>query len=305
MRLVNDEVRTPGLQLGDSNGKYKGIINFPTTYGFLLIRILVRSNTTADIDKVHCYQNGIFTKLVNKTSPPSQNPIAPPLTPSLLQTDNTTSAETQLLTLTARLLPYSPPELRSTLPNVTYNLALAGLSSGVYWPPPNVNLTTAAFFGAISVLTDLTSPSKRVDFGNNWTTFSYSISGNFGSEIAARAYIDANALGQLDPYEAIYPEYIGENFDASFNFTKGQAITFAFSGKPPVNGFWSLTAYNSANYLIPNPLNRYALGDRSNLTYPNGQLVYGFEGAASAGDGPFEILVQAADVPPPANWTSK
>ena len=39
---------------------------------------------------------------------------------------------------------------------------------------------------------------------------------------------------------------------------------------PPVNAFWSLTMYDAESYLVANAINRYALGDRSGLTYEHG-----------------------------------
>jgi len=61
--------------------------------------------------------------------------------------------------------------------------------------------------------------------------------------------------------------------------------------------------YNAAGFLIANPTNVYAVGDRSNLTYPDGSLVYGTEGSTS--DRSFQVLIQSAANPPPANWTKK
>jgi hypothetical protein len=54
--------------------------------------------------------------------------------------------------------------------------------------------------------------------------------------------------------------------------------------------------------VVSNPLNRYALSDRSNITYADGSFVYGGEGYANDS---FELPVQPADLEPPKNWTSK
>ena len=34
---------------------------------------------------------------------------------------------------------------------------------------------------------------------------------------------------------------------------------------PPVNAFWSLSIYDTAAYVIDNPIKRYAIGDRDKL----------------------------------------
>ena len=67
-----------------------------------------------------------------------------------------------------------------------------------------------------------------------------------------------------------------------------------------------MTIYGGDQYLINNTQNRYEVGDRSyQLTYPDGGLVYGPNSTNASTEGLFKVLMQPADVPPPANWTSK
>lgn len=68
-------------------------------------------------------------------------------------------------------------------------------------------------------------------------------------------------------------------------------------------GFWSLTMYNSQEFLVENQFDKYSVGDRSNITYPDGSMVYG-SGAVKR-DGMFQVLVQAGNMVPPRNWTNK
>jgi len=112
----------------------------------------------------------------------------------------------------------------------------------------------------------------------------------------------------LAAYEALYPTYRNSSSSTEyFVLEPNQSLLFTFSGKPPVTGFWSLTAYNTSGYLIPNDLDVYSLGDRSSLVYPSGNLIYGNSNASRSGEdeGEFQILMQPADVSPPSNWTSK
>jgi hypothetical protein len=57
---------------------------------------------------------------------------------------------------------------------------------------------------------------------------------------------------------------------------------------PPVDGFWSLTAYDQDGYFIPNALNRQLLGGRDKLL--------------ADADGAIELLIQAT--PPSAEKTA-
>jgi hypothetical protein len=87
--------------------------------------------------------------------------------------------------------------------------------------------------------------------------------GIYGTDYLDRALITAIGLGANRPQDAVYPTseadtdnkpYLGSN-KYVMHFDKGQM--------PPVNGFWSLTMYDSNFFFVPNPLNRYTLSARN------------------------------------------
>lgn len=97
--------------------------------------------------------------------------------------------------------------------------------------------------------------------------------GRYGTRYAYRAGWTFYGVGGNLVEDAVYPvaetEADGTPFDAAhryqLRFEKGQL--------PPVNAFWSVTMYDKDSYLVPNPLNRFALGDRSGMkTAPDGSL---------------------------------
>ncbi|MFK7979080.1 MAG: DUF1214 domain-containing protein, partial [Saprospiraceae bacterium] len=69
------------------------------------------------------------------------------------------------------------------------------------------------------------------------------------------------------PEDAIYPnctaDVNGDPLEASTDYQ----IHFDADELPPVNAFWSLTAYNADEFLVENELNRFAIGDRDDLIY--------------------------------------
>lgn len=137
--------------------------------------------------------------------------------------------------------------------------------------------------------------SSTIALSNNWTMIEPSSIGVYGGDYVARAYVGSHAYLALVVEEAIYLEQT-----QNFTLAADEAYILRFAGKPPLEdlGFWSLTMYNEEGYLVENTVDRYVLGDHSNLTYPSGGLVYG-----SDSDAAFEVLVQAGE--PPTKWTSK
>ena len=291
--------------------KYAGIVNLPTTYGTILIRFLVLQNTTSDLNIIQKYQNAsslteIPRKASHAPSPPNNASLAS-LAPngSLLGIDT----PEKLLDFASRFVLYNQPELASERQRVAGILGQAGIYSGSYTPPSGVNLTQAALIANASITADVTNPVNIRKQSNDWQISTEAYQGNFGSNYAGRASVAIAGYQQLPAQQVLYPGWRSTGFTSRFSLAPNQSLLWTFSGKPSVQaqgfGFWSVTVYGDDQYLIPNPIGRSEVSDRTwNLTYQGtNQTIYGPEANATR-NGPFQVLLQPADIPPPANWTS-
>ncbi|KAH6865265.1 hypothetical protein BKA58DRAFT_414006 [Alternaria rosae] len=160
------------------------------------------------------------------------------------------------------------------LAKIASKLGLAGIVDGVYSPPRTVNLAASTIAANVSI--SAAYSQNLIDVGNNWVIPKVRCQGIFGVQYGCRAYRALRGYLGLPLIKSI--------------------------------GFWSLTVYGADQYLVPNELGRYVIGDRSTqLKYENGCLVYADDGANPANEtahGRFQLLLQPADVPPPDNWTS-
>lgn len=114
---------------------------------------------------------------------------------------------------------------------------------------------------------------------------------NFGTDYATRAGVAMVGLGANLPADAVYPSTREDGQGEMLNGSHRYRLHFAANALPPAKAFWSITAYGADDFLIANPLNRYALGDRDKLRYN--------------ADGSLDIWVQAqvpTDPQQQANW---
>ncbi|MBK6613881.1 DUF1254 domain-containing protein [Ottowia sp.] len=89
--------------------------------------------------------------------------------------------------------------------------------------------------------------------------------GRYGDDLMLRAATAWKGLGALAADEAIYAV---TDYDDQGELLDGQRLYrlhFADGGQVPAGAFWSVTLYGEDRYLAPNPIGRYALGNRSPL----------------------------------------
>lgn len=104
------------------------------------------------------------------------------------------------------------------------------------------------------------------------------------AEIARGGYVN-------EPEESIYPAAITDSTGVMLDGQNRYRIRFAKGSLPPVDAFWSITAYDQrTGQLTENPLRRYAIGDRT-------------KGLKYGRDGSLDIILSATRPPEGnANW---
>jgi hypothetical protein len=74
------------------------------------------------------------------------------------------------------------------------------------------------------------------------------------------------ADGANRPHDAVYPTSLKDASDSAYDGANKYVIHFDKGQTPPAEGFWSITMYNSSYFFVANPINRYSISARQNLT---------------------------------------
>jgi hypothetical protein len=118
--------------------------------------------------------------------------------------------------------------------------------------------------------------------------------GLFGSDYRLRGATAFSGLGALPQAEAMYMGAVGDQ-GRLLTGAGPYRLRFENGRLPPVGAFWSLTLYGAAPdgqlYLVDNPLQRFAIGDRT-------------KGLRTNADGSLDIWIARADPGPDrrSNW---
>ena len=98
--------------------------------------------------------------------------------------------------------------------------------------------------------------------GGGWSGAPGNIA-RFGRDYPTRALVTDIGLGANTAEKALYPNTSVDSRGRRLHGRHVYELRFAPGQAPPVRAFWSLTLYDDQLLFYDNPLDRYALGDRS------------------------------------------
>jgi len=118
---------------------------------------------------------------------------------------------------------------------------------------------------------------------NGWNTlFGCGLPGNGIFTRAACARIFPGPVNV--PQEAMYWKTAADGSGHALSGARDYTLHFPPGGLPPNDAFWSLTMADARERFVPNPINRYSVGDRSGLAHnADGSVDIYLQNAAPAG----------------------
>ena len=155
-------------------------------------------------------------------------------------------------------------------PGLVFDPAVLGDGAGEHWQ---------AMIAALPA--ELTASSASFLIDNGAFRFMGGPIGRFGKEYDYRALVAVGGFGANPADAAVYMRAGTDDEGAELSGRYSYTLHFGPGELPPVmeNGFWSVTAYGDDDFLIDNPIDRYAVCDRTAF--------------ALNPDGSLDILVQA------------
>ena len=152
-------------------------------------------------------------------------------------------------------------------------------------PATREALTRAVTDGEAMVRSKTLTLGKRIDgWGINYG------GSQFGRDYLLRAAVAMDQIYVLPAAEALYPNARTDAAGQTLDGRKSYTLRFDKGQQPPVDAFWSATMYYAKGLMVANPIERYAIGDRT-------------RGLTTSPDGTLEIVMQH-DRPrdPKTNW---
>jgi hypothetical protein len=244
-------------------------IDAPTPYVIIVGR--TQTNGVSDYDAVHKIQDGYKITPLSKWGKEAQKPqitYDPTIdmkTPPLIQV-NSMSAST-FFTYAAEVMKKNPPHI--TDEPLVAQMKSIGIEPGKSFdfenldPATQMALEKAAVDGLEMINESIPVIGKVV---NGWSMNTNTM-GVYGNYYLKRAVIAMIGLLANLPEDAIFPQLLVDANGKDLNGNNSYLLHFNKSELPPTNAFWSVTMYDAQGFQVANELNRFAIGDRDNMTY--------------------------------------
>lgn len=265
----------------------------PTPVMWILGR--TQTNGPADYQAVHKAQDGYKLTPLSEWGKSYKPPLNALLNPSI---DAKTPPLTQvnamdgvtMLTRLADLMRRHPPHANDY--PMVFRLRALGIEPGKPFDAAKLapGLADTINRAAKDALADLPVAMRQSGkHVNGWNVATENI-GTYGTSYRQRAVIALGGLGANLPEDAIYPVAFVDQQGQPLNGANSYVLHFPKGKLPPADAFWSITMYDGDGFQVPNPINRFAIGDRDKLTFN--------------ADGSLDIYVQAESPGPDkeANW---
>lgn len=244
-------------------------IEAPTTYVWIIGR--TQTNGPEDYEEVNRIQDGFkITPLTQEGKQAAQAKFVADQTvdmetPPLIQVNSMPA--NQYFSYAAEVMKINQPHITDW--SQLQRLKRIGIAPGESFDfekaPAAVRAGLERAAPAALRLMKETAPSiARITNGWQVSTDTMGVYGNFYRK---RAIIAQIGLGANQPEDSIYPLNLYDADGQPVVGGKTYILHFDKGETPPVNAFWSLTMYDEQGFPTPNPLNRFAIGDRDNLKF--------------------------------------
>lgn len=305
--MWSDVIAVPGTRTtGGTRGEFliagpgwdgavpEGVRLIRSTTPFLWVIGRTQTNGPADYAAVHAVQDQYRIVPLSLRGTPYSPPVGQStstevddITPPQAQVWNMSGVE--FFTYVAELLALNPPHANDY--PILFQLEQLDITPGKPFTSDaalNAALNDAvaeAKSDIISAITDGLLGTAR----NGWQ-WMQSGSGAYGTSYRLRAMVAYAGLGANLPEDALYPNRATDSTGELLTGQRQYTLHFDATELPPADAFWSLTMYDNEGFQIPNPINRFAIGDRDALTYNT--------------DGSLDLLIQQESPGPDseANW---
>ncbi|WAS99453.1 DUF1254 domain-containing protein [Nannocystis punicea] len=240
----------------------------PTDIVWIIGRTAVHSEL--DTLAVHKLQDQYKLTPLSGWGPMAVAPEPPPLTTGVdIGTPPAQQVQAmppeQFMARVAELLPENPPaDADGAMVDKMRELKLV---RGSQWGP--AELTPSAELalreGFENARAELAAAARHLpgDKVNGWRIFGDT--GQYGVDYERRALVAEVGLGANLPQDALYPATAVDGDGQPLTGANRYVLHFDKGETPPVDGFWSVTLYDEEHFFVANPIDRYAVGDRSKL----------------------------------------